>query len=417
MSLKGQKEPKKRIQPERWTQTMDTVSRLHLFVLKVLTGALTLFLCLTAGSGIWMINRMMRYSIFHNFFGYIKEPSAIISLILFGLSYAGMFSALFALCILCRRLRIAKRIIVWSLLWIPFFNMGLALYVRELARQEIDHNTYKIRLDDVRVEHQICQTRYPLLLVHGVGFRDFHYFNYWGRIPRELVRNGAKVYYGHQEAWGTVEDNGQILKKKILEIVKATGCGRVNIIAHSKGGLDSRYLISGLHMEPYIASLTTINTPHRGSALVDFLKGLPDGVYRLVCRMIDRYFGMMGDENPNAYEASYQLSCVYAKQFNERYPDAPGIYYQSYASLMKHGFSSKLLCVPYWILKSLDAPNDGLVTVESARWTNFQGVETNRYLRGISHGDMIDLTREDYRDFKVLEFYINLVQRLKAMGF
>ena len=84
---------------------------------------------------------------------------------------------------------------------------------------------------------------------------------------------------------------------------------------------------------------------------------------------------------------------------------------------MKHGFSSKLLCIPYWILKALDAPNDGLVTVESARWTNFQGVVTHRYLRGISHGDMIDLTREDYRDFQVLEFYVQLVKRLAELGF
>lgn len=99
------------------------------------------------------------------------------------------------------------------------------------------------------------------------------------------------------------------------------------------------------------------------------------------------------------------------------YPDAEGTYYQSFASLMKHGFSSKLLCIPYWILKALDAPNDGLVTPESAEWTNFQGVITNRYLKGISHGDMIDLTREDYRGFDVLEFYIQLAARLKDMDF
>ena len=402
---------------DRLTQAVDTVGKLHLWLLKFLTGALTLFLWLLLGSGIWMVNRMIRFSVFVDFPGYIREPSVIISLILFSLSYAGMVAALFWLCIVCRRLRSAKRVIVWCFLWIPVLNLGLALYVRGMARQEIDHNTCKIRLDDVRVEHQICRTKYPFLLVHGVGFRDFHYFNYWGRIPRELVRNGAKVYYGHQEAWGTVEDNGHILREKILEIVKETGCGKVNIIAHSKGGLDSRYLISGLHMGPYIASLTTINTPHRGSALVDFLKRLPDGIYHGVCGMIDRYFGMLGDVKPNAFVASRQLSCAYAEGFNEVYKDAPEVYYQSYASLMKHGFSSKLLCIPFWILKWLDAPNDGLVTVESARWDNFQGVVTNRYLRGISHGDMIDLTREDYRDFKVLEFYIQLVKRLAELEF
>ena len=84
---------------------------------------------------------------------------------------------------------------------------------------------------------------------------------------------------------------------------------------------------------------------------------------------------------------------------------------------MRSGFSSKLLCIPYWILKKLDAPSDGLVTVESAKWADFRGVITNSRLRGISHGDMIDLTREDYEGFDVLEFYVKLVEELKRKGF
>jgi triacylglycerol lipase len=93
------------------------------------------------------------------------------------------------------------------------------------------------------------------------------------------------------------------------------------------------------------------------------------------------------------------------------------VYYQSYASLMKRGASSKLLCVPYWILKKLDGPNDGLVTKESAQWGVFRGVVTNNRLRGISHGDMIDLTREDYKGFDVKEFYVELAADLKKRGF
>ncbi|MCI9181363.1 MAG: triacylglycerol lipase [Lachnospiraceae bacterium] len=395
----------------------ESASRLHLFLLRFLTGMLTVFLLLVPVSGFWMISQMKTYSIFQDFGGWLRHWTSIISLLAFLFSYFWMFTALFWLCIICRRLRIAKRIIVWTMLWIPLFNYGLALYVRGLARQEIDHHLHKIRLDDVRVERQICKTCYPLLLVHGVGFRDFHYFNYWGRIPRELKRNGAQVYYGHQEAWGTVEDNAEILRRNIFAICQETGAKKVNIIAHSKGGLDARYLISRLSMAPFVATLTTINTPHRGSALVEWLMKLPDGIYRMVCRWIDSYFKALGDTKPNAYQASRQLSCHYAKVFNENYPDAAGVYYQSYASLMKHGFSSKLLCIPYWILKHIDAPNDGLVTVESAQWANFRGVVTNRYLRGISHGDMIDLTREDYREFNVLEFYVRLVKELAEKGF
>lgn len=395
----------------------DTLNQIHFKLLKFITAIQSIFLWLVLLSGIWMINRMHAYSIFVDFPGYIKKPWTVVSLILFLFSYSGMFVSLFCQCLVCKRLRIMKRVIVWSMIWVPVLNYGLAWYVRGLARQEIDHEAHKIRLDDVRIEKQVCHTCYPILLVHGVGFRDFHYFNYWGRIPRELVRNGATVYYGHQEAWGTVEDNALILKDKIREIEQETGCEKVNIIAHSKGGLDARYLISGLHTEEDIASLTTINTPHQGSALVDFFERMPNGIYRLVCRFIDYYFGKLGDTKPNAYIASRQLSRSYAGEFNQKYPDAKNIYYQSYASLMKHGFSSKLLCIPYWILKALDAPNDGLVTVESASWANFRGVITNKYLRGISHGDIIDLTREDYRSFSVLEFYIQLVEDLKQRGF
>ena len=391
-----------------YDKLLTTAERVHIRILQVLNVFLTIALWFLVLGGGFVI-----YSWFHSGF---RISNVVLTILLF-LIYFLFWALLIWMCLLCKRLRIAKRLLVWLFLWIPVVNFGLALYVKKLAKQEIDHTLYKIKLDEVRVEKQICSTRYPLLLVHGVGFRDFHYFNYWARIPRELVRNGAKVYYGHQEAWGTVEDNGQILREKIQEILKETGCEKVNIIAHSKGGLDSRYVISGLGMAPFVASLTTINTPHRGSKLVDFLKKLPDKVYWFVCRIIDLYFGRLGDKNPNAYAASYQLSHAYAKEFNENYPDAEGVYYQSYASLMKNGLSSKLLCIPYWVLKALDAPSDGLVTVESAAWTNFQGVVTNRYLRGISHGDMIDLTREDYKGFGVLEFYIQLAAGLKESGF
>ncbi len=382
--------------------------KLHITVLRVLTGLLTFTMWLLAAGGVFTCYRWIRYG---------AKLSGIVLLVLFVLVYLGFQGLLVWLSLLCRRLRIARRVVVWSFMWIPVVNFGLAFYVRGLARQEIDHTLYKISLDDVRAEAQVCATRYPLLMVHGVGFRDFHYFNYWGRIPRELARNGAKVYYGHQEAWGTVESNAQILKEKIREIRRETGCEKVNIIAHSKGGLDSRYLVSVLGMEQEVASLTTINTPHRGSMLVDLLKRLPDRVYREVCQWIDAYFGKLGDQHPDAYRASYQLSAAYAKEFNQNCPDAPGVYYQSYGSIMRSGFSSKLLCIPYWVLKWLDGPNDGLVTDKSAVWTNFQGILTSPRLRGISHGDMIDLTREDYRGFDVLEFYVKLTEKLKNMGF
>lgn len=46
-----------------------------------------------------------------------------------------------------------------------------------------------------------CETKFPILLVHGIGFRDNQLLNYWGRIPEALKKEGATIYYGGQDSW------------------------------------------------------------------------------------------------------------------------------------------------------------------------------------------------------------------------
>ena len=65
--------------------------------------------------------------------------------------------------------------------------------------------------------------------------------------------------------------------------------------------------------------------------------------------------------------------------------------------------------VPCLIIRAMDGKNDGLVTPESAMWGEFKGTLSNRKHRGISHGDMIDLTREDYRESYVLLSYVRKI--------
>ena len=316
-----------------------------------------------------------------------------------------------------RRLRLRLRVIMVLAMWVPVVNLLVLLHAMRLVHEEYDFECYKQSVRSVRAESDMCRTRYPLLLVHGVGFRDLRYFNYWGRIPRELARYGAAVYYGNQEAFATVAYNAGDIRKKIEGIVEETGCGKVNIIAHSKGGLDSRYAISNLGAAPMVASLTTINTPHRGCRFVDYACRLPEGLYRFIAGCFDRWFGRFGDSHPDFYTATHQFSTDLSRRFNETVPDMPGVFYQSYTSLMKDCLSDPLLWLPYLLIRAVDGASDGLVTPESAMWGEFRGIVTNRKHRGISHGDMIDLKREDYRGFDVVEFYVKLVEELKHKGF
>jgi triacylglycerol lipase len=75
------------------------------------------------------------------------------------------------------------------------------------------------------------------------------------------------------------------------------------------------------------------------------------------------------------------------------------------------------LNIGYLLNKPYGEGNDGLVTVESGlRGESIQMIE-HKGKRGISHGDMIDLFRENIKGFDVREFYVELVKNLKDKGF
>jgi triacylglycerol lipase len=70
----------------------------------------------------------------------------------------------------------------------------------------------------------------------------------------------------------------------------------------------------------------------------------------------------------------------------------------------------------YHLVKHFDGYNDGLVGEDAFEWGEKYTFLTNEGLRGISHGDMIDLNRENIPGFDVREFYVQLVADLKNRG-
>lgn len=262
-----------------------------------------------------------------------------------------------------------------------------------------------------------CATKYPIVLIHGTGFRDRKLINYWGRIPKALENAGAKVFYSNHDAWGTFESNAEIIKSSILAVLDETKAEKINLIAHSKGGIEARYMISALEMEPYIASLTTISTPHYGSKTMDFCFKLPTFLFKVSATFVNLYFKLLGDKHPDFYKASTQLTTLYCNEFNQKIINSENIYYQSYATKMKNSFSDILLFLPHFIVKRIEGDNDGIVAVNSATWVNFKGVITGKRQRGVSHADIVDLRRKDYSGIDVREIYLNIVKELKSKGF
>lgn len=265
--------------------------------------------------------------------------------------------------------------------------------------------------------------KYPILMVHGMGYRDSKIINYWGRIPARLEKMGCKVYYGNQDSNADIPTNGTVLKNRIEEILKETGAEKVNVIAHSKGGLDVRYAISSLGVGDKVASLTTVGTPHNGSKTMDLLLKCPDFLVKFVGKCTDLFFRIRGDAKPDSYKVFHSFSTMEAAEFNEKNPDMEGVYYQSYAFVMNNPFSDIFLFFPNLVVKIVEGKNDGFLTPESVKWGEFRGIYRGNTNRGISHCDEVDMRRrkftkksgENISDIVIL--YENIVSELIEKGF
>src|ERR1041384_2741332 len=172
------------------------------------------------------------------------------------------------------------------------------------------------------------KTRYPIVLAHGLaGFRQlFGVVDYFFGIPGDLRAGGAQVFVTQVSAFGSAEQRGEQLLRQIEFIAASTGPGKVNLIGHSQGGLDARYVMA---VRPdLIASLTTVATPHLGADLADFLVDnlAPGGFNETVIAALADSLGTILDlltgtpEPQDSIAALHTLSSEGAADFNRRFP-------------------------------------------------------------------------------------------------
>jgi len=262
--------------------------------------------------------------------------------------------------------------------------------------------------------------KHTIILAHGLlGFDELrlagHFLpglHYWRGITEALSHNGIEVIVAAVPPSGSIEARATKLAESIAHKAKGK---QVNIIAHSMGGLDSRYMISRLQPTDFkILSLTTIASPHRGSAFADYMFETigPRQIKRIYKVM--EYFGF----ETGAFS---QLTQEYMKNsFNPRTPDIPDVKYYSYgASLEPNKWS--VFAASHAIVKRTEGLNDGLVSVQSSHWGDYKGT-----LIGVSHLDLINWTNRlkwwfweltgSKRNFNAIAFYLDICDMLAKEG-
>lgn len=117
------------------------------------------------------------------------------------------------------------------------------------------------------------QTKYPIILVHGLfGFDKIGPVEYFYGIPEALRADGAQVYVAEVSAANSTEVRGEQLLTYVKQVLAATGASKVNLIGHSHGGPTIRYVAS---VAPQlVASVTSVAGPNKGAAVADVLRGV-----------------------------------------------------------------------------------------------------------------------------------------------
>lgn len=262
------------------------------------------------------------------------------------------------------------------------------------------------------------QTKYPIVLVHGLGMRDTFFMRSFGKIDRILRIQGYQVLVSQVDAMGGIEKNAAQLKAEILRYLKETGAEKVNIIAHSKGGLDAKYMISHLDMAEKTASLTTLCTPHKGSPVATGILKVPKGLLKPVAVAVNGVYRVLGDKQPDSMTACQQLQRVQRDLEQETVNFCQGVYCQSFSAVMKKGEKKQdfVMRIPRLFSRYMekDAETDGLVPKDSAIFGIYRGDAVEG---SVSHTEMIDFMVADKKRDKIFAFYTALCEELVQMGF
>jgi triacylglycerol lipase len=256
-----------------------------------------------------------------------------------------------------------------------------AHFLKDLGRQ--------LSTEYAHIRPKYDTPRFPIVLAHGLlGFAELklasHYLppiHYWRGIKEALTAQGCEVITATVPASGSIEHRAAKLGE---DIARQCDGRAVNIVAHSMGGLDARYMISQLQPEGVdVKSLVTVATPHHGSAVADWL--MDEIGPRRLLRLYRAWERVTGLESG----AFAQLRTGYMNgEFNPRTPDDPTVRYFSYGAYMDR--PPPLLSpfrVSHRVLERIEGPNDGLVSVASSKWGTHKGS-----LVGVNHLDLINWT-------------------------
>ncbi|MFN6964829.1 MAG: esterase/lipase family protein [Pyrinomonadaceae bacterium] len=243
--------------------------------------------------------------------------------------------------------------ILWDSSGYAWFDDGRPRLVQRIKSEVWENNK---KADELTKNLKIAPK--PLVLVHGL-WSSWRAWESWqnilttshsydwkafpvGERPEKGVMDTGKEFMSSDQT-KSIAENARELEKYIRYAQEDRNAWHVDLVAHSMGGLISRYYISQImppneaDMRPQVSHLVMLGTPNMGSPCAD---------------VMDIAFGIVGKQ----VEAIRQLRPEYLENFNRVHRARKGVKFSVLA-----GDPLPTMCKTIvW--------NDGVVPVPSAVW-------------------------------------------------
>lgn len=104
----------------------------------------------------------------------------------------------------------------------------------------------------------------PVLLIHGYA-EDAAIWKKWEELlKKDGIQFFTITFKDSDDKCGSAEQHAKELEKRVQDIKQQSGAQKINIVGHSKGGLDARVFLD-ITDTTDVANLLMIGTPNAGS--------------------------------------------------------------------------------------------------------------------------------------------------------
>ena len=258
-------------------------------------------------------------------------------------------------------------------------------------------------------------TRYPVVLLHGFGaLANLMQGGVLHREAMHLRGRGIWAYAPHANPYDTIQARCETWAGHLSRAMEETGADRLNVIGFSSGGLDARWLAREMGWADHFASVVTVSTPHRGTALAEFVLDRPERLRSWTVGVMD-FLGRAAYElvPPASERALRELT---RESVRARFPEGetiPGAWCASYVGRAGKGTDVPMtptLALPNRIIYAAEGVNDGIVPTDGGWWGEQLGI------LDADHARQIGLKLLPGGAYDSREFFLSVCARLRHRG-